>query len=249
MKQFSGKDILRAALNTANSTPLASAASQKAFDPTPYLTECTNHIPQVNAATITDALKPVPLPHHKPYARRGVDVGVEVENALVFNFDQQVAPLVQVLVSKTLEQAVTEVREVQELTAIRDYKRAWEARRDAEVKEDEERLANEVKRAAKHAELVKDGKERLGKQLRLANKVKAMRISVQFVNELFTHTIKNIEEKTWISVPADLESVETVRVSMSNVPIQVYMPLLAHQACERISESDNASNFVSSLDN
>ena len=213
MKYFSGKDILRAALSDANAMPLTSSASKKAFDPTSYLTECTNNLPGIDASTISDALKPAPLPYHRPYNRRGVDVGVDVENSLVFNFDQEVAPLVQVLVSKTLEQAMTEVREVRELNAIRDYKKGWEVRRAAEVKEAEDILEKEKQRAAEHSKLIREGKELLSKQLRLANKVKAMRIAAEFVSELFVDTVKNIEEKTWISVPADIETVETVFIS------------------------------------
>jgi len=48
----------------------------------------------------------------------GVDVRIQVETAMVFNFDRDADPLLDMLVSKTLEQALVETHEEQQLRAI-----------------------------------------------------------------------------------------------------------------------------------
>ena len=213
-RQVSGRDILRAALLSAENIQLTSAASKTPFDPTPYLTEVNRVITTTNSAcSITDALKPIPLPHHRPYipTRRGIDVGVEVENAYVFRFDHAVASTVQVLVDKSVEQAVMELNEEKQLRAIRGYKQGWEGRRAEEIREAAAIEAEETKKAAEHAAVLKAGKEKLAKQRRLANKVKAMKVSVEFVSLVFNKTLEVLEQKSVI-LPTPITSViESVR--------------------------------------
>jgi radial spoke head protein 3 len=238
-KHLSGKDVLRAALSAANAAPLAAPAARRPFDPTPYLTEM-NQLPPVTSslATITDALKPQPLPHHRPYvsARRGIDAAVEVENAHVFRYDSDVAPMIAVLVNKSVEQAVIEVHEETELAKIRQYRRDWEARRDLEVKETERKLAEEVRRASEHAALLKSGRELLGKERRFLNKIKAMKVSVGFVSSVFEKTLSDLEVQASVFITPESHAIESD-----------FIPLLAREACDRLVESESAKNIVSSL--
>jgi hypothetical protein len=58
----------------------------------------------------------------KPYIPRktGIDAATQIEGEdQLFNFDFEVAPLLSVLVGKTMEQALMEVEEHAELEAIR----------------------------------------------------------------------------------------------------------------------------------
>ena len=54
--------------------------------------------------------------------KTGIDAFTQVENDELFNFDREVEPIVQVLVSKTIEQAMLEVQEEDELMDMYKFK-------------------------------------------------------------------------------------------------------------------------------
>ncbi|PFH32361.1 hypothetical protein BESB_016790 [Besnoitia besnoiti] len=89
------------------------------LDVTPYLTEASEARLERAAPTQTDAL--LPLPSEAPYqpAKRGIDASTQLcGNEELFRFAEEVAPLVHVIVSKTLEEAQTELAHEAELSAM-----------------------------------------------------------------------------------------------------------------------------------
>lgn len=53
----------------------------------------------------------------------------------MFDFDREVCPILEVLVGKTVEQALLEVMEEEELAALREQQRIFEGNRNAELVE------------------------------------------------------------------------------------------------------------------
>jgi hypothetical protein len=76
-------------------------------------------VPEAFAATQTDAfLDRAPSPLYIPQ-KSGVDVATQVFEGELFDFDYEVEPILEVIVGKTIEQAMMEVMEEQELDMLR----------------------------------------------------------------------------------------------------------------------------------
>ena len=66
----------------------------------------------------TDPIPPLPVQKYVWPAKTGIDVECQIEDEDLFNFDEEVKPLIHVLISKTLEDARREVLEEEELKEI-----------------------------------------------------------------------------------------------------------------------------------
>jgi hypothetical protein len=98
-----------------------------------YLEELTERTVEFEAETQTDFLldRP-PSPLFMP-AKIGVDVDTQIMEGDLFDFDQEVEPVLEVLVGKTLEQSMMEVLEEEELESLRRHQEDFEKRRNAEM--------------------------------------------------------------------------------------------------------------------
>ena len=66
----------------------------------------------------TDPIPPPPVQKYLWPEKTGIDVECQIEDEDLFNFDEEVKPLIHVLISKTLEDARREVLEEEELKEI-----------------------------------------------------------------------------------------------------------------------------------
>lgn len=86
-----------------------------------YLEELSDKVPEAYASTQTDAfLDRAPSPLFIPQ-KSGVDVATQVYEGELFDFDYEVQPILEVLVGKTIEQALMEVHEEEELEMLRRH--------------------------------------------------------------------------------------------------------------------------------
>ncbi|XP_039214244.1 radial spoke head protein 3 homolog isoform X2 [Crotalus tigris] len=100
-----------------------------------YLEEILDRIIEVDMECQTDAfIKRLPSPVFIPQ-KTGVDVSTQIEEGELFNFDIEVKPMLQVLVGKTLEQALLEVMEEEDLSNLRAHQYAYQELRNAELAE------------------------------------------------------------------------------------------------------------------
>jgi radial spoke head protein 3 len=87
-----------------------------------YLEELSDKVPEAIAQTQTDNfLNRAPSPLYIPQ-KCGVDVATQIIEGDLFDFDFEVKPILELLVGKTLEQALMEVNEEEELATIRAHK-------------------------------------------------------------------------------------------------------------------------------
>ena len=100
----------------------------------------------------TDPLPPPPTPVYVWHEKSGVDVECQIGDEDLFNFDEEVKPLLRVLISKTLEDARREVLEEEELKEIikqqEKYKNLFDnnSNRIRQLEEDEKNRLEEHKR-------------------------------------------------------------------------------------------------------
>jgi hypothetical protein len=68
--------------------------------------------------------------------KTGIDAFTQVENDELFNFDREVEPIIQVLITKTLEQGILELEEELEIENMRQFKKDYVARKVLKNDED-----------------------------------------------------------------------------------------------------------------
>lgn len=76
----------------------------------------------------------------------GVDVVTQVEDNELFDFDNEVEPILEVLCGKTVEQARMEVLEEEELRVMKEQQKHFEEVRNAELMEAQRLEADELRR-------------------------------------------------------------------------------------------------------
>ena len=106
----------------------------------------------------------------------------------MFDFDFEVEPMLEVLVGKTLEQALMEVMEEEEMKNLREHQLEFERRRNAELAEVQRMEAAERRRIEEKERRVKQEKERLGKE-ELAKKKALERQTAQDVIADLSRTV------------------------------------------------------------
>ena len=100
----------------------------------------------------TDPLPEPPIAQYIWKEKEGVDVECQIEDEDLFNFDEEVKPLIHVLISKTLEDARREVLEEEELKEIikqqEKYKNLFESnnKKVRQMEEDEKNRFEEYKK-------------------------------------------------------------------------------------------------------
>ena len=120
--------------------------------------ELSDKVPEAIAMTQTDAfLNRAPSPLYIPQ-KSGLDVSTQIYEGDLFDFDLEVQPILEVLVGKTLEQALMEVQEEEELSVLRQHQRNFQNIRNAELVEiqrleDAERRRTEEKERRKQEQI------------------------------------------------------------------------------------------------
>jgi hypothetical protein len=146
----SGREILTAALTAVLKKPLFTTSAETPFSNSPSLheTPAPKAKPSRTANSQTDQFQPQPHPKSFRPQKTGIDSSSQVENSLVFDFDVEVAPLVNSLVSKILDQVTLEIHEETTLAKIRAFRRAAAERRDTEISVWESAIDAETQRQA-----------------------------------------------------------------------------------------------------
>lgn len=146
-----------------------------------YIIERKPEVEHAVAESQTDIF--LPRPEEPPYVpkKTGIDAETQIESDL-FDFDYEVAPMLSVIVDKTLEQALLEVEEEEELRAIRERKSEMDAKLEAEQARFREMEENEKKKMADMEARKREERDRMKKERTLIKKVTSSR----FVRSLFS---------------------------------------------------------------
>lgn len=149
-----------------------------------YLEILVDRPPEKEQATQTDALmdRP-PSPLFMP-AKIGVDQSTQIEPGDLFNFNVEVEPILEVLVGKTLEQAMDEVLEEEELANIRKHKAAFEQQRNIELAEVQRLEAEERRKAAEKERRVEQENKRVRQEEEVMEKVAARGFAKNYLADL-----------------------------------------------------------------
>ncbi|TGZ73895.1 hypothetical protein CRM22_001257 [Opisthorchis felineus] len=188
-----------------------------------YLEELTEEIEQGDFATQTDYfLDRPPTPLFVP-AKTGVDVATQIYENDLFDFELEVQPILEVLCGKTIEQALLEVAEEEELADLRCQQQVLQEIHNADLAEvsrleDRNRRYEEEKqrRKVQYEKAMKLAKE-------TADKIAAKAFTKAYLSPLMKSTFEQLLERGYFydSVEHDIENnfleplVEGVLDSMS----------------------------------
>ncbi|KAI9100520.1 radial spoke 3 protein [Phlyctochytrium arcticum] len=173
-----------------------------------YLEELSDKVPEAYAATQTDAfLDRAPSPLYIPQ-KSGMDVATQVYEGELFDFDYEVQPILEVLVGKTIEQALMEVHEEEELELLRRHQITFEERRNAELAEvqrleDAERRRTEEKerRLAEQIKILKEKQD-------TAEKIAARAFAQSYLQNLVPSVFQSLQASGYFydSVEREIDS-------------------------------------------
>ena len=158
-----------------------------------FLEELTDRPVEHAVETQTEAfLDRPPSPLFVP-AKNGNDAETQIEAGDLFDFDLEVTPILDVLVGKTLEVAMLELMEEEELAAIRKQQEKFEKMRNAELSE-VQRLEFEAKRKfAEKQRRKKQEREFKEAQEELREKVAARSFAKGFLSDLHANVFEELE--------------------------------------------------------
>jgi len=149
-----------------------------------YLEELTDQVEEADIQTQTDSfLNRPPTPLFIP-AKTGVDVETQILEGDLFDFDVEVSPILEVLIGKTVEQALLEVVEEEELANLRTHQRRFEELRYAELVETQRLEEQERRHRDEKQRRMKQQLEVLKKERETKDKVAARAYAQSYLQDL-----------------------------------------------------------------
>ncbi|XP_060796662.1 radial spoke head protein 3 homolog [Neoarius graeffei] len=166
-----------------------------------YLEELSDHFENTSVECQTDAFLDKPATPLFIPAKSGKDAATQIEEGELFDFDLEVQPVLQVLVGKTMEQALLEVLEEEELAWLRAQQRAFQELRNAELvevqrmEEQERRHREEKERRIKQQRLI------LKKERETAEKIAARTFTQHYLADLIPSVYANLRDHGYFYDP------------------------------------------------
>lgn len=136
----------------------------------------------------------VPRPPTPPYLpkKTGIDKITQIEDYDLFDYDTEVQPILNVLLSKTVEQALLEVEEETELDQIRQFKDEAYKRLQDERDGWEQEVKREVARIKAKNKALKLARLRREQQLKTMDKIQCMAIAKGFLANNFLGSMQSL---------------------------------------------------------
>ncbi|XP_059504458.1 radial spoke head protein 3 homolog isoform X1 [Stegostoma tigrinum] len=168
-----------------------------------YLEELSDRIEEVDVDTQTDAFLDKPQTPLFIPGKTGKDVATQIEEGELFDFDIEVKPVLEVLVGKTIEQALLEVMEEEELANLRALQRDFEELRNAELaevqrmEEKERRHREEKKRRMAQQQAV------LKKEKDTSDKIAARAFAQTYLADLIPTVFSTLRDNGYFYDPVE----------------------------------------------
>mmetsp|Transcript_10823 Transcript_10823/g.24763 ORF Transcript_10823/g.24763 Transcript_10823/m.24763 type:complete len:457 (+) Transcript_10823:199-1569(+) len=189
--------------------------------------------------TQTDELLPeAPAEHYKPQ-RTGVDVSTQVLDGELFDFDREVEPILNVIVNKTLEQAVMEVEEEHELAQMAQFKEEFYVRQEKMSQDWQEQVAEEFVRWKEKQAVVAQKRAEKERAARVLLKVQAVAAAKAHLASLVPRAMDTLKE---VALP-DMNTVSIDRYFMPQLLSSVQAKVREHIASRQLVADiiDNAA--------
>ncbi|KAJ9581107.1 hypothetical protein L9F63_023712, partial [Diploptera punctata] len=131
-------------------------------------------------------------------AKVGLDVETQIYPGDLFDFDLEVQPILEVLVGKTIEQALVEVLEEEELTALRAQQRRFLELRAGE-KAEQQRLEEQERRLEEEKDnRLKEFKDASSQQKEAEERIAAAVLSHGYLADLLPSVLEGLKEAGYL---------------------------------------------------
>jgi len=173
-----------------------------------YLEELTDRVEEADICTQTDAfLDRPPTPLYVP-AKTGVDIATQILEGELFDFDIEVKPILEVLVGKTVEQALLEVMEEEELSNLRAQQRRFEELRNAELVETQRLEEQERRHREEKERRMRQQLDVLKKEKETTEKIAARAFAQSYLQDLVPSVFGTLQDHGYFFDPVerDIES-------------------------------------------
>eukprot|EP01086_Lenisia_limosa_P013297 TRINITY_DN42279_c0_g1_i1.p1 TRINITY_DN42279_c0_g1~~TRINITY_DN42279_c0_g1_i1.p1 ORF type:complete len:388 (+),score=89.10 TRINITY_DN42279_c0_g1_i1:114-1277(+) len=200
-----------------------------------YLEELTDGVIENDMCVQTDAfLDRPPSPEFVP-VKTGVDKGTEIGPSDLFDFNHEVRPLLDILVARTLEIAMAEIVEEDELASLRRRQHEFEQQRNVELAEVQRLEEAERRKEEEKNRRVREEKLRVQREQDVAAKVSARGFSQHYLSDLMSSVFGQLTETGFFYDPVARE-VE-----------QQFMPWLMNSVEQEVKKQETAKNSAQAL--
>ncbi|KAL5264761.1 hypothetical protein ACHWQZ_G005735 [Mnemiopsis leidyi] len=166
-----------------------------------YLEEIKDRVEEADVECQTDAfLDRPPTPLFVP-AKTGVDNTTQILDGELFDFDIEVKPILEVLVGKTIEQALMEVMEEEELANLRAQQRQFEELRHAELVETQRLEEQERRHCEEKQRRMAQQREVLAIEAETARKIAARAFAQNYLSDLVPSVFGALSENGYFYDP------------------------------------------------
>lgn len=181
-----------------------------------YLEELTDRVEEFDAETQTDSfLDRPPTPLFVP-AKTGKDEATQILEGDLFDFDIEVKPILEVLVGKTIEQALQEVVEEEELANLRARQREFEELRNAELVETQRLEEQERRHREEKDRRMKQQLAVLRKERETTHKVAARVYAQCYLKDLVPAVFGTLHSAGYFVDPVERDIEENFMESLMN---------------------------------
>lgn len=195
------------------------------------------HVVEVDANEAqTDEFMPEPPPAQYLPQRTGVDVSTQILDGELFSFDEEVEPLLEVIVNKTLEQSLMEVSEEEEMKAMAEFKVEWFNQQDLRAKDVAEQIGEEQQRWAVKEEVMERQRARKRREAEVLLKVQAMAAAKAHLAGLVPGAVRGLTKVTFPD--ARLLAVE-----------RIFLPQLLGEVHEQVRSITQAQEVFTDIAN
>jgi hypothetical protein len=169
-------------------------------DLTYFLTEQGKDFPPDSNTIVaqTDAFLPKPpTPKYVP-KKTGIDAETQVGDYDLFYYDDAVLPILNVVVDKTLEQALLEVEEESELKALDKFKKEIERKKQQEKDDWKHEIKEEKARLKQKNELLEVMRKKKRMMVETTHKLQRLNIAKAYLQNTFTNALQFLGDwKYW----------------------------------------------------
>lgn len=187
-------------------TPPPVAGRRHVFIQTEKLFDFMNNlIEEKEAETQTDQLLDKPPSPLFVRAISGEDKSTQIKDGDLFHFDEEVQPVLQVMVVKIREQAIIEVLEEEELAMLRQQQREFEEFRNADLIE-EQRLEEQDRRLREEKERrIKQEHKVIKKRKDAEDKIAARVFAKNYAQSLVPSVMDDLKSKGFFNDPVSCD--------------------------------------------
>jgi hypothetical protein len=162
-----------------------------------YLEELKDKPDEITTETQTDPmLDRPPTPQYVPF-KTGRDMETQIHAGDLFDFDTEVDPVLDVMVGKTMEQAMLEVLQEEEVELMRQQQMEFEQRRKEEVLESQRLEAAEKRKFEEKERRKRQEIARIRREKETREKLTARMFAKSFLTNLEHKVFARLQDEGW----------------------------------------------------